>query len=130
MVLRFSACPDASWRPLRGSGDVRFHDDRQQHLHSAATSAYCLGYTHPGLYAETLAGVVGETSAVEPDEARETEDAVSRAEAELLALARWRELGAPITINERVGYREFRHTDPERAHAHCGDGAGPLGPFV
>ena len=93
----------------------------QDHLQSTETSAYCIGYTDPALYAEALARAGGETTAVEPDEAWETEDAVSLAEAEHLALARWRELGAPITIYERVGYRAFPHPDPELAAAGVTD---------
>ena len=94
---------------------------RREDLQCAETSAYCIGYTDPGLYAEALARAGGDTQAVEPDEAWETEDAVSRAEAEQLALTRWQELGVPITVYERVGYREFPHPDPELAAAGVTD---------
>ena len=126
-------------------GVERFQDHRQQPHQSFETSAYCIGYTHPGLYAEALVRAGGDPTAVEPDEAWETEDAVSRTEAEQLALARWREwreLGVTITVYERVGYREFPHPDPELAAAGVTDcawddtravatvRAGQLVPFV
>ena len=103
--------------PITERGVEHPHD----HLQFAETSAYCIGYIDPDLYAEALARAEGDTTAVEPDEAWETEDAVSRAEAEQLAFARWRELGVMITIYERVGYRTFPHADPELAAAGVTD---------
>ena len=79
--------------PITRRGVECFQGYRQNHLQLAGTSAYCIGYTDPALYAEALARARGETTAVEPDAAWETEDAVSLAEAEQLALARWQELG-------------------------------------
>ena len=99
--------------PITARGVEHPHDS----LQFAETSAYCIGYNDPTLAAEALARAGGNPAAVEPDEAWETEDAVSRAEAEQLALTRWRDLGVPITVYERVGYREFPHADPELAAA-------------
>ena len=94
---------------------------RPDRFQFSETSAYCIGYNDPTLAAEALARAGGDPRAVEPDEAWETEDAVSLAEAEQLALARWRDLGVPITVYERVGYREFPHPDPELAAAGVTD---------
>jgi len=119
-----------------------FPEHSQERLQVSETSAYCIGYTDPSLYAEALARAGGDPRAVKLDEAWETEDAVSLAAAEQLALARWRELGVTITVYERVGYRAARHCDPELAAAgvtDCAWGdtravatvrAGQLAPFV
>ena len=99
--------------PITAGGVEHPHDS----LQFAETSAYCIGYNDPTLSAEALARAGGDPAAVEPDEAWETEDAVSLAEAEQLARARWQELGVTITIYERVGYHEFPHPDAELAAA-------------
>jgi len=104
--------------PRRG---VAPHKPRPEYVQSTETSAYCIGYTDPVLYAEALARAGGDSTAVEPDAAWETEDTVSRAAAEQLALTRWRELGVTITVYERVGYREFPHPVPELAAAGVTD---------
>jgi len=107
--------------PISRRGVERIQGDRQDHFQSAETSAYCIGYNDPTLAAEALARAGGDPAVVEPDEAWETEDAVSLAEAEQLALTRWRELGVPITVYQRVGYREFPPADPELAAAGVTD---------
>jgi len=110
--------------PITERGVERHVERSQGYLHVSETSAYCIGYIDPRRYAEALARAGGDTTAVEPDEAWETEDAVSRAEAEQLALARWREwqeLGVTVTLYERIGYREFPHPDPDLAAAGVTD---------